>query len=182
MFRSLCIVILLAGSASAQTTQAMVEGRVEALLAGIEHVPTPADWEAAGPTEMVARALLDVAQRADARVSTRARALVGMRYAPTEGVRAYLESVASDAAALPTLRGKAALSLGKVAQGAALPVLTRLLESDDPALREDALRGVAEVRTREAINVLVAHEGREAVPHVRELARTLADALRPTVP
>lgn len=186
MFRTVLILslsLLVVSAASAETpTQGDVAGRVQALLSGYERVPTPADWQAAGPTEMVARALLDVAKRGDERTSTRARALTGMRYAPTDGVRAYLESVAVDASMQSVLRGKAALSLGKIAQQAALPVLSKLLASDDVPLREAALRGIGEVQSREAIELLVTHEGRESEAHVRELARSLAGSLRATVP
>lgn len=181
---TLFALVLGAGTAVAQdaTDAPAVLARVEALLVGYERVPTPADWEAAGPREQVAKALLAIATKPGERTSTRARALVGMRYAPTDAVRAHLLAVVGDAAAGPVLRGKAALSLGAVAQEAALAPLSKLLTETDAPLREAALRGIGQVRTRAAIELLAAHEAKEAEPHVRELARSLATELRAVVP
>lgn len=177
--------VLVAGTATAKaplTSQAEVEARIDGLLGGYERVPTPQDWENAGPREQVAKALIAAATRADARMSTRARALAAMRYAATDGVRAHLTAVVEDSTASPVLRGKAALSLGAVAQEAALPSLAKLLTVQDGPLREAALRGIGEVRSRAAIDLLAAHEAKEPEEHVRELARSLAAQLRAVVP
>jgi hypothetical protein len=175
MGAAMLVVVLLTGPALAepQGEQARVTARVSALLAGFEHVPTEADWKAAGPEELVATALLQVATDAGARASSRARALSAMRYVPTEPVKAHLTALVKDSGADALLRSKAALTLGALGRDAALPVLGTLLGSGDPYLREAGVRAVAEARSEAALALLREHAAREKDPVVRATAEQL---------
>ena len=167
--------------AGAPPSRGDVAERVKALLVGFEKVPTEADWQAAGPREVVASVLLEVAQDSAARASTRARAVTSMRYADSQAVRGYLSGLIGDEKAQPLLRRKAMLSYGAVARDEALPVLQPMLDVTDVHVREAAIQGIAAIDTRAALSVLDAHIPREAVEHVRETASRLASELRARV-
>lgn len=157
-------------------TKAEVKQRLLVMMSGFEHVPTRADWRRAGPTERVAEALVEIAEDGSARRSLRARAISGMRHAPTPLVRQFLKQAVENPTTLPLLRRKAAVSLGAVSREDALLVLTPLLSADDPFLREAVLRGIAEVPGKVATKTIKDHVALEKTPSVRRTAQGLLAA------
>lgn len=169
------LVVALPASARV-ATKAEVKQRLLVMLSGFEHVPSRADWKRAGPTDRVAEALVEIASDGSARRSVRARAITGMRHAPAPVARRYLQQAVEDPSTLPLLRRKAAWTLGAVARETALPVLTPLLSSNDPFLREAALRGISEVPGPVATRTIADHAAREKTPAVRRTAEGLMAA------
>ena len=168
LFVAACLVVVAPSAGRAgEPSKEEVRRRVEVLLSGYEHVPSASDWERAGPPAMVGEALVELARQDDARPSTRARAVSSMRHAPTPEVRQYLLATVRDAHAVPLLRRKAIQSLGAVEGDAALPVIRPLLLDPDPFNREAAIRGIAEVGTKAALEAVEAHDAHEASAVVR---------------
>lgn len=86
-----------------------MQGRVDALLAGYEYVPTASDWARVGD-----EAIPVLLKRADddrRDLLDRARAVSSLGHFPTKAVRAWLTALRDDPAVAPVLRRKARAAL-----------------------------------------------------------------------
>jgi HEAT repeat protein len=155
-----------------------VKKRLLVMMSGFEKVPSPEEWKAAGPPELVAQALVEVADDVSMAPSRRARAVTGLRYAPVPAAATALERIAKDEKSLPMLRRKAVLGLGSVSQAASLPVLEGLLSSPDPLFRDAVLQGIAEVATPEAVKMVEARLAIEKSESVRKTMERLLPEMK----
>lgn len=144
----------LAGSASADDKAAdrKVVSQVEALLSGIEYVPTKADWERIGPK--AAPVLRAIAADVKALATRRGRAVSALVYFPGVETRGSVTTLLRDPQAPAHVRGKAGLVLALTDGAASVKVLAPYADDKDNRLRERIIRALGEVPTAEARGVL----------------------------
>lgn len=144
-----------------------VRSSVAALLAGYEKVPTAADFKKIGPSDVVARELMRLADGKG--LVLRLRATSSLAHLPTPAVRTFLSRRIHQDALGTRLRGKALLALGAGFQEAVANTIVPFLASREVRLRSDAIRALSAMAAPEIQQLLVRRIAMEPVPHVRTL-------------
>ncbi|MCC6620689.1 MAG: hypothetical protein IT385_05515 [Deltaproteobacteria bacterium] len=172
---SVLVALVIASASGVRAAPPDPRASVATMLAGYEHVPSAADWARVGPPAEVAAALMDVAHTG--KVIAAARATSSLAHFPRPEVQAFLAARVGDAALRPTLRGKAAIALGRAFGDAAAPTIAPLFASPDPDLREDAIRAFASFATSASESFLRARATKDPVPRLGERMRTTAERI-----
>jgi HEAT repeat protein len=168
---AMLVLLVLGAPAAAWGT---MHERVIAMLSAIESLPEQRQWLELGSE--AAPTLTAIARDAEQPTFRRARALVVLGYFDSSAATDALEDMASDAAAVPSLRRHALLGLGRAAPARALPHLARALESDDVAMRQVAVKALRESASAEARALLRERLPREPRPSLlRQIEAALAD-------
>jgi HEAT repeat protein len=167
----LMVLSLLLGStgAYAQGASDTLRAKVDALLGGIEYVPTQAEWKALGPDagEVLAAIATDSAQRA----TVRARAMSALAYFPQPTSIEVARAALADAKSPVILQRKALLTLATIDPDA-LNVVEPYLAHDDVQLRESAVQAVSTLGNPLARQLLEARVSVEPSEHIRSTIAT----------
>jgi HEAT repeat protein len=143
--------------------------QVEALLGGIEYVPSAQQWQALGSEGEAA--LRQIAADTTAPRTRRGRALSALAHFPSPETRALVQSVLADPGA-PILVKRKALRTATVAFGdQGLALVQPFLAHENKRLRESAILAVGKLKTPQARELLEARLTAEPAPYLKEVLR-----------
>lgn len=147
------------------------------LLAGFEQAPAAADYRAWGPETLAI--LVELYDDPEAPAFVRLRAVAAAGHFSTASARSFLLRVARARGQNDLLVREAVRSLGRAFGAASVADLRPFLAHPAPAVREGAVRALAELRTPRAREALRARLPLEASAHITERIRATLRANRP---
>jgi HEAT repeat protein len=155
--RSTLLALALVATASTARAQQPTAAAVVAMLSGIEDAPTPAEWQAMGPR--VVGILAQLARDPQQPGFVRVRAIQAAGQFATPAARTVLRRALRDPE--PMLVREAVLSMQRAFGAGALRDVAPLLDHEDTAVREAAIRALAAIggdRARELLRARLARE------------------------
>lgn len=147
--------------------QSTVASRVEALLGGIEYVPTADDWKKIGPE--AADELRKIANDPSEAPSVRSRAISSLSHFPSAVNKDFLGKMLADKAQSSLLRRKALRSLSAGYGAESMELVGPYLKVEDKRLRESAIKALGSMKTVEAKTVLQERLSLEKAAYLKEM-------------
>jgi HEAT repeat protein len=164
----------LATSAPAAAQEDATRSQVEALLGGIEYVPSAQQWQALGPQGEAT--LRQIAADPATPRSRRGRALSALAHFPSPETRLLFERLLADEQQPVLLRRKALVAAANAFGPQALPTLQPYLQHPDQRLRESAALAISAIHTPEARALLQERLLVEDAPWLREALHNALEA------
>lgn len=167
MVACLCLACLGVAAPALAQDSAQARGQVEALLGGIEYVPSAEQWQALGPQGEAA--LREIAADAKQPRTRRGRAMSALAHFPSPQTQALVQQILADPGA-PVLLKRKALRTATVAFGEqGLALAQPFLHHEDKRLRESAILAIGQLKTPQARQLLQARLDVEPAPYLKEV-------------
>jgi len=147
-----------------------VKTRVETLLSGIEHVPTPQDWSAVG--EPAVPVLIEIVRDRNAKIVTRGRAAIGLGYFDTDASKQTLRMMLIDSSTPKLLLRKSIVALVKLEGNGSIDAIAVHLDHGAKRVREQAIKSLGELRTEPARAALGERAKVEPSKYLKDLIAT----------
>ena len=148
----------------------VIVGKVDALLSGIEYVPTRQDWDRIGAE--AAAVLRAIAADPKELLARRARAASSLAHFPGGETHSFLSRWVNDDAAPAMLRGKVARALALTAGDAAVPIIEPLLADQNKRLCEAVVKSLASIKTEKSRAALTRRLKVESRPFLKKTIET----------